>query len=509
MSITVFHAKHEHDPYQNTPEYDGFAGDVVWVPQGLNGSCGALQVTPSATEASAYKDIPANAEPYFNFGFHLARRTLAIPALASRKIAQLLRNSGAEEKLAVNLYYDGSTYGLYLSWTDDDDDATSTGVISFGEVWPGHIEIQLIRATGASAEDGAMLVHFDGTVVAFVPNLDIYTEFDFDRLKVGCMTTTVTYRGEFVIDEVRIAANDTGAFLIGAGGNGPAVPTILTQKGGEVGAEPLLIQGRSGDVWQVDLSNAGLPCVRSPKYASAGTARAHDAISMARCQLIDTTAASVWRVQVDDSTPHAPQLEAYDLGTTKIQSYDSLSIFSHNAREWSITVTSSGTLVFTAATSRWPVLKQPIVPITDEQGWVRLDITDAGSIFLTEVPNTYGTAQACTIRTQNHSGAFAISVYRSMGSLTVGVAGTTTLTAENIYYDFEVESAGGIVWRIQIPDENGTLTPWNVTAFEASRLGHTVAIDSRGKVVLIDPRFKTAHQRKSGWGGRTFRGGRA
>lgn len=323
------------------------------------------------------------------------------------------------------------------------------------------------------------------------------------------MSTTGTYRGEFVIDEVRIMANDSGYFLIGPLGQPPHPPTLLTQVGGQVGAEPLLLQGRSGDVWQVDLSNAGLPCVRYPKYASAGTPRAEEALFRTRCQLIDTEATSVWRVQVDDSTSHAPQLEAYDLGTTKTHAYDAISIFSHNAREWSITVNSSGTLVFTALTSKWPVRGQPILPITDEQGWARFDITDAGSIFLTEVPNSYGLAQACTIRTQNHSGAFAVSAVRSMGSLTVGVTGTTELTTDNLYYDFEVESAGGIVWRIQIPDENGALTPWSVTAFEASRLGHTVAIDARGKVVLIDPRFKTAHQRKSGWGGRTFRGGRA
>lgn len=474
-------------------------GPIVWVGQGLAGTRGAIEVPFEAEEASVTADFAAITATNFNLRFYLAKRSLTIANLTLVDIAQVFRNSGATKKAYLQLYRESGAYAVVYG-VFDDAGAEGFAQVALPDPWPQFIELHFGEASNGTSEDAFLALLFDGVEQDRIADFDLFDHFDFDRVTLGRLAVTGSEpTGVLHLDEVTVHVND-GAFQIGPAPILAAPPTLRAS----IGLPLFKLPGRTGHLYDVELSNLGVWSVRLPIAASATDTRSlHEREPLALRQLLDTSEASIWRLQVDDSTPHAPILEMVDLGTTNAQHVRHRSIWSDNGREWGLTVNSAGTLVATALSSQWPTQGQPVVAIGDGR-LATFTVTDGGSISVVATPNVPTVQRDLVIRAQDDSAVWVVTVD---SGLNVSAAATGDFS-DTLFFDFEVHSPNGTRWRIQI-DEDGTLTPWNADAFDASRYGNTVSVDSQGKLAVIDSQFKRASAHKSGWGVRTFRGGRA
>jgi hypothetical protein len=459
-----------------------------------------MEVAFDSEEASVTEDFTAVATTNFNLRFYLAQRSLVIPNLALVDIAQVFRASGATKKAYLQLYRANDLYYVIYGVFDDAGAEGFAPPVALPDPWPAFIELTFGEASNATSEDAFLALLFDGVEQDRIAGFDLFDHFDFDRVTVGRIAVSGTEpTGVLHLDEVAAHTN-AGFFTIGAE---PSYP--LQTLRAVAGLPTLKLLGRTGTLWETYVSNLGDWSVRLPSYAPAGDpVRGHEVGSLASRQFLDTSEASIWLLRVDDSVPSAPIIETVDLGTTNAQHVRERSVFSSNGREWGVTINASGTPVLTALSSQWPVNGQPRILLADGRV-ATFTVTDGGSIAVVDTPMVPVVHQTMRLRAQDDSAVFVVSVD---SGLNVTASSSGTELSDTLFYDYEVQSPNGTRWRIQ-SDEAGTLTPWNVDAFDASRYGYPLIIDKNGKPVAVDSRFKRPSAHKSGWGRRTFRGGRA
>ena len=497
MSATIhFAPKH----FRDLSEWSGATGVAVWSPAaGMNWTGGGIRVPLVGSQGLVTKTFAAVTGFYMSVETYFYQQDFAIESGANVKVIALLGNSGADEIASLSITNIGGVLYWSVSVIDDDTNSTGSNLLVNTTTWPARIGVFLQKASGASAEDGEAFLIVNGVLTANITGLDLYTTYAVDAVQVGRISASAEPTGTLYFDALAVKSSDaTPGEVVGVYEQPANPPTLRTSNG----LAPLYLPGRSGSVWAVNLTNAGGLQITTPK-ASPGTI----ALNQRARTVLDTDGTSRWRFDVDDRNTNRPIVVATALTSLHGDYGYELTAFSDNAREWKITVNGSGVISTTASSGRWPVKGQPIMKILDESGYVRFDVSDAGAVSFTEIPPSTGFLLDVFIRSQDNTTAYRYIPIRING--VVGVSEVEdAISAANIYYDYEATSPNGTVWRIQA-DENGVFQTFNVTAFESSRTSHTVALDGKGKLVVIDSRFKTATFHKSGWGGRTFRGGRA
>lgn len=491
---TLFTADHR----QDLTEWDDTAGSVAWDPLGgLGGALGGVKVSQDANPATLTADFDDITTLFIQARIYLAQRTLGMETGDAIRIAAFYRNAGAD--LAASLDLDKTSSGFALTMTLIDDNATEKpSAVALPDPWPAFLEWRFTRALGASANNGTMELFFgsNAATAKILGSLDLFTTFDWDRFVVGKIEIgSGTPTGYMHIGPVTVTAGNTqtriGAFI-------PDHHTLRVS----AGIEPRYLPGTTY-IWETRLSNVG---AWSPvRIAGLMTSPAAASLLKASSRyLLDTAQASIWQVAVDDSVVHSPFITLTDTGTLNRPHARELTLHADNGQEYSVTIDASGNPVFTALSSQWPVLGAPVWVVGNQ--WRTLKVTDGGVLFGALIAPNALPAQDCWLRAQDNSVAYEVTLDDNLAVVVTEHA----IDRDHLYYDSEVVSANGTRYRIQV-DVAGTLSTFNVDSFDQGRPGNTVALDSHGKLVVIDPRFKRASAHKSGWGWnrRTFRGGRA
>lgn len=111
--------------------------------------------------------------------------------------------------------------------------------------------------------------------------------------------------------------------------------------------QPIIRQVSSGLNWYLELTNAGV--------LRAGGTTTDPTTPLNRLKLVDPTGTTAYQIGLNSDA--VPTVTATVLSSPKDATYQDLSVWSVNGREWNVRVTSGGSLTITAIDAHWPMLE--------------------------------------------------------------------------------------------------------------------------------------------------------
>lgn len=168
----------------------------------------------SGSHASGTIEITAITSGALRVRYYLDTNGVTMDNAATQTIMQLKdTNQGAQNRTNTKVRYLTAS-GYQLDWDWKNDASSFHGAITVNITDEPHlIEYEIVKATGASANDGQYRIFVDGVMEGEQTDVDLYNSFGFNKFMVGPIlgAASTNTRGAMYIDEIVI--NDDGSFI--------------------------------------------------------------------------------------------------------------------------------------------------------------------------------------------------------------------------------------------------------------------------------------------------------
>ena len=197
----------------------------------------------SGSHASGLIDVTAITSKNLRFRYYLDPNSVTMDNAATQTMIQLKDTSqGAQNRSNTKLrYLTASGYQLDFDWKNDASSFHGALTVNITDA-PHLVECEIVKATGASANDGQYRIWVDGVLGGEQTNIDLFTSFGFNRFMAGPILggASTNTRGTLYIDQIIV--NDDGGTIgpIGpqarAGGGSRSGTSCRGGDGGRLGA---------------------------------------------------------------------------------------------------------------------------------------------------------------------------------------------------------------------------------------------------------------------------------
>ena len=166
----------------------------------------------SGSHASGTIEITAITSGTLRVRYYLDTNGVTMDNAVAGTFMQLKDTSqGAQNRTNIKIrYLTASGYEIDWDWKNDASSFHGAIVVKISD-GPHLIEHEIVKATGASANDGQYRIFVDGVMEGEKTDIDLYTSFGFDKLLAGPILggAATNTRGTMYIDNIIV--NDDGS----------------------------------------------------------------------------------------------------------------------------------------------------------------------------------------------------------------------------------------------------------------------------------------------------------